>query len=163
MFCIFYKEASIQASQTLAGTVDTYFFDAGMSVPKTKSAVSENEKARTPCLLGKSISFATLSEFYKFSMSKGHRREKDQGSIFQQGRPNPSHISTLSPMWRPRSGGSAGSNPHIGLGALGLAGILLTPQFGLLLLDLLTFSDQRREQARIGMGDTQNLLSFKYV
>lgn len=39
----------MQASQTLADTVDMYFFDDGYSVPKTKSTVSKDEK-QNPCV-----------------------------------------------------------------------------------------------------------------
>lgn len=44
----------MQASQTLAVTVDMYFFDAGRSVPKTKSTVAKNEKQNPRVFLAKS-------------------------------------------------------------------------------------------------------------
>lgn len=58
----------MQASQTL---VDTYFFDAGGSVPKTESTVKEG-KAKSMCLPGKEFHLQCSQHFYKDSMSKGH-------------------------------------------------------------------------------------------
>lgn len=63
----------MQASQTLADTVDMYFFDAGRSDPKTKSTVSKNEKLNPCVFLAKSSTCNVICiYFYKYSMSKGH-------------------------------------------------------------------------------------------
>lgn len=162
----------MQASQTLADTVDMYFFDAGRLVPKTKSTVSKNEK-QNPCvfLAESSISICNvICISTNTQCPKATRGWKNQGSIFQQeSGPNQSRNSILSPMWEAQRSGLrsvalAMPGPHCPLPHTVLVtqgqgtGLPLPESQDRLLPGLLTFCDQRQgEQARIG---TRRLSAF---
>lgn len=63
----------MQASQTL---VDTYFFDAGGSVPKTESTVKEG-KAKIHVSSGQRVPFAMWSAFLqKLNVQRPRESEK---------------------------------------------------------------------------------------
>lgn len=104
------------------------------------------------CLPGKEFHLQCNLHFYKYSMSKGHERVKNQGGVFQQESwQNPGPISTLGPNLEARSWGPHWPLPHT-VQAAGGQGLPPPEPPGKLLPGLLTFSDQRQGgQARIGM------------
>lgn len=133
----------MQASQTLAETVDMYFFDAERSVPRTKSNVSKNKK-QNPCVFLAKVSICNVICISTNTQCPRPLEGEKPGQRLPAGvRANPEpklhpHPNLGGPVAGAEKWGPGNTRPSLpatlccagGLGARGWACLFLSPRTG---------------------------------